>query len=148
MTRRRLILTTSLLVGGTAGLVVASRLSDADSDLSILVIEGGKNNHGDTEVIHPVFFLSHMLPSSKRTLFYKGTKETGLGDREVVVPSGGILGGGSSINLMTYSRPQRDDWDSWRTPGWSADDMIPYLKKVRYTRCSCKIIACRADLPL
>ena len=74
-----------------------------------------------------------MLPSSKRTLFYKGTKEGRLDDREMVVPSGGILGGGSSINLMTYSRPQRDDWDSWKTPGWSADDMIPYLKKVMYT---------------
>jgi choline dehydrogenase-like flavoprotein len=46
------------------------------------------------------------------------------------VPAGGVLGGGSSINLMMYSRAQRSDWDAWQTPGWSADEMIPYLKKV------------------
>lgn len=141
------ILTSLLLIGGTAGLVVASRLSDAGPDLSILVIEGGKDNHNDPEVLHPVLFLSHLLPTSKRTLFYKGTKEARLGDREMVVPSGGVLGGGSSINLMTYNRAQRDDLDSWRTPGWSADEMIPYLKKVTYTTWPYRIETCIADLP-
>lgn len=121
-----------LPTGGTAGSVVASRLSDADPTLSILVIEGGPDNHNDPSVVHPVLFLSHLMSTSKKTLFYKGAKEAQLGDREVVVPSGGVLGGGSSINMMTYSRAQRDDFNSWDTPGWSADDMLPYLKKVIY----------------
>lgn len=106
-------------------------MSDADPDLSILVIERGQNNHNDPSIVHPILFLSHMMPTSKTTLFYQGGKEPKLGDRELVVPSGGVLGGGSSINLLTYSRAQRQDFDDWNIDGWKADDMIPYLRKVR-----------------
>ncbi|KAL2758201.1 hypothetical protein ACRALDRAFT_1040242 [Sodiomyces alcalophilus JCM 7366] len=116
--------------GGTAGLVVAARLSDADPNLSILVIERGQNNFNDPSIVHPILFLSHMMPTSKTTLFYQGSKESELNDRELVVPSGGVLGGGSSINLLTYSRAQRQDFDDWGVPGWKADDMIPYLRKL------------------
>ncbi|PGH00930.1 hypothetical protein AJ80_09092 [Polytolypa hystricis UAMH7299] len=116
--------------GGTAGCVVAARLSDADPKLSILVIEGGQNNYNDPSIIYPVLFLSHLMPTSKTTLFYQGSKESALADRELVVPSGGVLGGGSSINLMTYSRAQRSDYDSWQAPGWSAKELGPYLRKL------------------
>jgi alcohol oxidase len=51
--------------------------------------------------------------------------------RGLVVPSGGVLGGGSSINLLTYSRAQAIDFDDWETEGWSAKELLPYLKKVR-----------------
>lgn len=74
--------------------------------------------------------MGNLLPTSKQTIFYKGAKESQLADREVVVPSGGVLGGGSAINALTYSRAQRQDFDSWNTPGWTADEMIPYLKRV------------------
>lgn len=117
-------------VGGTAACIVASRLSDADPNLSILVVEGGSNNFNDPTVTNPLLFLGHLAPTSKATLFYTGTAEAQLGGRQIVVPAGGILGGGSSINLMMYSRAQRSDWDAWQTAGWSADEMIPYLKKV------------------
>lgn len=79
---------------------------------------------------NPVFFLDHLLPTSKTTIFYKGNKSEKCAGREVVVPSGGVLGGGSSINFMMYTRAQRSDFDSWNTPGWSADELLPYLKKV------------------
>lgn len=79
---------------------------------------------------HPAFFLDHQLPTSKTTLFYKGNKSAKLADREVYVPSGGCLGGGSSINFMMYTRAQRSDFDSWKTPGWSADELLPYMRKV------------------
>lgn len=125
--------TNELLQGGTAGCIVAARLSEADPELSILVIEGGRNNYNNPTIVHPVLFLSHLLPSSETTLFWKGTAEDQLGGRALVVPTGGVLGGGSSINLMMYSRAQRSDWDSWETPGWYADEIIPYLKKVRPT---------------
>ncbi len=49
----------------------------------------------------------------------------------MVVPSGGVLGGGSSINLLTYSRAQKSDLDAWGAPGWTADELVPYMKKVR-----------------
>lgn len=53
-----------------------------------------------------------------------------MGGREVVVPAGRILGGGSSINLSMYTRAQAADYDAWNTPGWSAKDMIPLCNKV------------------
>ncbi|KAF1953522.1 alcohol oxidase [Byssothecium circinans] len=74
--------------------------------------------------------MSGLLPTSNATLFYQSKAEKQLNNRELVVPSGGTLGGGSSINLMMYSRAQRSDFDSWNVPGWSADDMIPYLQKL------------------
>lgn len=43
---------------------------------------------------------------------------------------GGVLGGGSSINFMMYTRAQGIDFDSWNTPGWSAKEMIPLAKKL------------------
>jgi alcohol oxidase len=43
---------------------------------------------------------------------------------------GGILGGGSSINFMMYTRAQGIDFDSWATPGWTANDMLPLCKKL------------------
>ncbi|KAI1170795.1 alcohol oxidase-like protein [Nemania sp. FL0916] len=116
--------------GGTAGCVVASRLADADPTLSILVIEGGGDNFNDPTIVNPLLLLQHLLPSSKTAIFYKGRPESQLANREVIVPSGGVLGGGSSINMMAYSRAQRSDFDSWQTPGWTADEMLPYLKKL------------------
>jgi choline dehydrogenase-like flavoprotein len=43
---------------------------------------------------------------------------------------GGFLGGGSSINMMMYTRAQGSDYDSWRTPGWTSKDMIPLCNKL------------------
>lgn len=79
-------------------------------------------------VINPALFQEHLYPNSKTAIFYKTNKQAELADREVVIPTGGILGGGSSINFMLYTRPQRTDLDSWNTPGWSANDLIPYFK--------------------
>ncbi|KAH6695058.1 alcohol oxidase [Plectosphaerella plurivora] len=116
--------------GGTAACVVAGRLAEADPKLSILVIEGGPDNRGVQNIENPVFFLDHLLPTSTTTLFYKGNKSEHCAGREIVVPSGGVLGGGSSINFMMYTRAQRSDLDSWNTPGWSADDLLPFMKKL------------------
>jgi choline dehydrogenase-like flavoprotein len=43
---------------------------------------------------------------------------------------GGILGGGSSINFMMYTRAQGVDFDSWNTEGWAAKDMLPLCNKL------------------
>ncbi|KAI1651481.1 putative alcohol oxidase [Daldinia loculata] len=115
--------------GGTAGCVVASRLADAHPALSILLIEGGSNNEMPT-IEHPAFFMSHLAPDSKTNLFYIAKQSSEVADRALIMPAGGVLGGGSSTNMMMYSRAQRSDWDSWKAPGWSADDMLPYLKKL------------------
>lgn len=115
--------------GGTSGCIIAGRLAEADPDLSILVIEGGANNRGVASIVHPVFFLQNIVPTSTTAIFYKGNKAKQLANREPIVPCGGTLGGGSSINFMMYTRAQRSDFDSWKMPGWSADEMWPFLKK-------------------
>jgi choline dehydrogenase-like flavoprotein len=82
--------------------MVAGRLAAADPNLSILLIEGGQDNYNVENVVNPVLFLEHLLPDSKTAIFYKGNKSDVLAGREPIVPSGGILGGGSSINFMMY----------------------------------------------
>ena len=62
--------------------------------------------------------------------FHVGPKSPYLGDRSAVVPTARILGGGSSVNMLMYSRGQRSDFDSWATPGWSTNDLLPFMKKV------------------
>lgn len=48
----------------------------------------------------------------------------------MVVSSGGVLGGGSSINLMLYSRAQGSDFDDLNMPGWSKEEIAPLMEKV------------------
>ena len=97
----------SYYLGGTAGCVVAARLAEADPSLSILVIEGGMNNKDMASVRNPALHLSNLIPGSQTALFYKGKESAVLGGREPIVPAGGVLGGGSSINFMMYARAQR-----------------------------------------
>ncbi|KAI1842173.1 hypothetical protein JX266_011581 [Neoarthrinium moseri] len=115
--------------GGTAGCVVASRLSEADPSLSTFLIEAGPNNFGDPTIVTPFPFISHLAPGAKTMSFHAGKKSQFLGDREPIVPTARVLGGGSSVNFLMYSRGQRADFDSWGMPGWSADDLIPYMKR-------------------
>ncbi|EHK99491.1 putative alcohol oxidase [Glarea lozoyensis 74030] len=104
--------------GGTAACVAAGRLAKANPDLKILLVEGGKNNFNDPTVTNPAVYLSHLAPDSKTALFYKSKQSKHLNNREAIVPMGGILGGGSSINFMMYTRAQGADFDAWNTPGW------------------------------
>ncbi|APA05685.1 hypothetical protein SS1G_01984 [Sclerotinia sclerotiorum 1980 UF-70] len=116
--------------GGTAACVAAGRLAKANPALRILLVEGGKNNFEDPSVVTPVVFLSHLAPGSKTALFYKSQPSPHLNNREAIVPAGGLLGGGSSINFLMYTRAQSIDFDSWNTPGWSAKDMLEMWKKL------------------
>lgn len=90
--------------GGTAACIIAGRLAEADPSLSILVVEQGPNNLNDSTIVTPAVYLSHLQPTSKKTIFYKSNREEALNGREAVVPAGGVLGGGSSINFMMYTR--------------------------------------------
>ena len=116
--------------GGLAGCVVASRLAEADRNLVILLIEQGPNNYQMHDVVYPALYPRNLFPSSKITLFWQTQKSPQLLDRSPIVPSGGTLGGGSAMNWMVYTRGQRSDFDSWKTPGWSADELLPFLKKL------------------
>ena len=88
--------------GGSAGCIVAGRLAAADPNLSILLIEGGRNNRDVTTIVNPLFMMKNLAPATKAALYYKGSKCAHVADREAIVPAGGILGGGSSINFMLW----------------------------------------------
>ena len=119
-----------MTLGGTAGSIIASRLSDADPKLTILVIEGGQDNYQRVDITTPALFPGALTPGSTTLTTYQSNKEEALGNRALSLRTGNVLGGGSSVNAMMYTRAQRSDWDSWNMPGWSANEMIPYLKKV------------------
>jgi alcohol oxidase len=99
-----------------------------------LLIEGGSNNYEVLNVVHPALFLQHLAPNSTTALFYEANAARELGGRKPIVPAGGILGGGSSINAMVYARAHRDDFDSWQTPGWSTEELWPFIKKVSMSK--------------
>ncbi|OTB08125.1 putative alcohol oxidase [Hypoxylon sp. CI-4A] len=114
--------------GGTAGCVLAGRLAEAG--VSVLVVEGGPNNYDEPIIVQPLMFITHYLPLNRFTTFYQSNQEKQLGDRQLIQRVGGVLGGGSSVNMMIYSRAQRADFDEWNAVGWSADEMLPYLNKI------------------
>ena len=78
-------------------------------------------------------YLVHLAPGSQTALFYEANAEEALNGRKAIVPCGGILGGGSSINFMMYTRAQGVDFDDWETKGWTANDLLPLMKRVRFS---------------
>ena len=62
---------------------------------------------------------------------YISKKSDFVGGRSNVVQQGSVLGGGSSINLMMYTRANASDYDDWNTEGWKFKDLKPLFKKVQ-----------------
>lgn len=88
------------LKGGSAGCVVASSLAEADPNLSILLVEAGRNNEDIPSVIHPALFVHNLIPSTGTAIHWKSKATASVVNRNIIVQSGGVLGGGSSINFM------------------------------------------------
>ncbi|KAI0389166.1 alcohol oxidase-like protein [Xylariaceae sp. FL0594] len=116
--------------GGTAGCIVASRLSDADPKLSVLVIEQGLDGSGDPTVATPAIYGIHLKGDSPRMQTVKAKPSAELNGRAPDVLVGKGLGGTSTVNGMMYSRVEKSDAESWQAPGWSTEDLLPLMKKV------------------
>jgi choline dehydrogenase len=119
-----------IIVGaGTAGCVLANRLS-ADPTVSVLLLEaGGKDDYIWTKI--PVGYL-YCIGNPKVDWGFKTEPEPGLNGRAIDYPRGKVLGGCSSINGMIYMRGQARDYDQWAqlgNPGWGWDDVLPYFLK-------------------
>ena len=119
-----------IIVGaGTAGCVLANRLS-ADPNVSVLLLEaGGKDNYIWTKI--PVGYL-YCIGNPRVDWGFKTEPEPGLNGRAIDYPRGKVLGGCSSINGMIYMRGQARDYDHWAqlgNPGWGWDDVLPYFLK-------------------
>ena len=113
---------------GSAGCVVASRLSETGA--SVILLEAGPSDW------HPMIH----IPAGMRSLIrnplvnwnYTTEPEKGTGERRMEWPRGRVMGGSSSINGMLYVRGAPADFDGWAQMGcrgWSWDDVLPYFKK-------------------
>ncbi len=113
---------------GSAGCVLAARLSE-DPDTRVVLLEaGGEDTQPEIRV--PAAFPALFKSSLDWDLL--GEPEPGLGHRRLYLPRGRMLGGCSSINAMIYIRGNRADYDGWAAAGcdgWSYDEVLPYFKR-------------------
>ena len=119
-----------VIVGaGSAGCVLANRLSE-DPKVSVLLLEaGGKDNYIWIHI--PVGYL-YCMGNPRTDWGYRTEPEPGLNGRALSYPRGRVLGGCSSINGMIYMRGQARDYDLWRqmgNPGWAWDDVLGYFMR-------------------
>ena len=114
---------------GTAGCVLANRLS-ADPDVSVLLLEAGGKD--DWIWIHiPVGYL-FCIGNPRTDWCYRTEAEPGLNGRSILYARGKVLGGCSSINAMVYMRGQARDYDEWKAlgnSGWGWNDVLPVFRR-------------------
>lgn len=113
--------------GGSAGCVLAARLSEGGAE--VLLLEAG---YGDTHpLIHiPAGFTK--LSGPRVNWGFRTVPQKHLNNRDMWYPQGKTLGGGSSINAMIYTRGHRADYDEWEdlgADGWSYGDVLPYFRR-------------------
>lgn len=117
--------------GGSAGCVVANRLTEG-SNTQVLLLEAGQPDK--QREIH--------IPAAYSRAFktdldwaYQTAPQTCLNQRSLYWPRGKVLGGSSSINAMIYIRGHRMDYNKWRelgATGWGWNDVLPYFKKAEH----------------
>lgn len=118
-----------IIGGGSAGCVLAARLS-ADPNCHVVLLEAGGEDFNP--LIHiPAGYIKTMVNPAMNWMF-ETEPENSSGNRRIAIPRGKVLGGSSAINAMLYVRGQAADYDGWAqrgNHGWSYDDVLPYFRK-------------------
>lgn len=112
---------------GTAGCVLAARLSENPA-VSVLLLEAGGADR-KLEIRVPAAFSK--LYRSELDWGFSTAPQAGLDEREIAFPRGKVIGGCSSINAQMAIRGHRADYDGWGTPRWSWDELQPYFERSR-----------------
>jgi len=118
-----------IIGGGSAGCVLANRLSKDPRNSVCLLEAGGKDNWIWYHI--PVGYL-FAIGNPRSDWMFRTESEPGLNGRALNYPRGKVLGGCSAINAMVYMRGQREDYDNWRQMGlrgWGWDDVKPIFRQ-------------------
>ena len=119
-----------IVVGaGSAGCVLANRLTASGRHRVLLIEAGGEDNYF---WVHVPLGYGKLFTDARVNWLFQSAPEPELDNRSIAQPRGKVLGGSSSINGLLYIRGQRQDYDHWRqlgNVGWSYDDVLPYFKR-------------------
>ncbi|HEY2791457.1 MAG TPA: GMC family oxidoreductase N-terminal domain-containing protein, partial [Micromonosporaceae bacterium] len=116
-----------VIVGaGSAGCVLANRLS-ADPSVTVALIEAGGRDRKQEIQIPAAFSKLFKTPYDWN---FTTTPQKHAADREMFWPRGKVIGGSSSMNAMMWVRGHQADYDGWGVDGWSYDDVLPYFHRM------------------
>ena len=118
-----------IIGAGSAGCVLANRLSANPGTRVVLIEAGGRDRH---PLIHIPAGYMKLMDHPTLTWGFKAEPDPGTNGRAILYPRGRVLGGSSSINGMIYVRGQPEDFDHWAqlgNRGWSWDDVLPFFKQ-------------------